>query len=153
MALRINASIVALVAVAGFSTTVSEAHDLRGLVAEEHAAPAVSACGQPLPVPRALPPAASGPVVYLIAPCFGGQGRPSHVSAMAYVRDIRLRVSKPRENLWVPYDAQAERVIFEDFQRLWKNHQLADLSIEVRDYPFPNGVVGKLVTYNITERN
>jgi hypothetical protein len=70
-----------------------------------------------------------------------------------YARDIKLRPSRPSEGIWMPYDVVADRVIVDDFQRLWKNHPLADLSIEVRDYAFPNGVVGKLVTYNITERN
>lgn len=47
-----------------------------------------------------------------------------------------------------PFDAAAERVILEDFQRLWKSG--ADLSVEVQDYLFSNGVVGKLVAYHIT---
>ena len=55
--------------------------------------------------------------------------------------------------LWVPYNSAAERVIFEDFQRLWANHKLSELSVDIRDYRFSNGVIGKLVTYNITERN
>ena len=31
-------------------------------------------CGAPIPQPAALPPANSGPVVYLIVPCFAKQG-------------------------------------------------------------------------------
>jgi hypothetical protein len=31
--------------------------------------------------------------------------------------------------------------------------QCLALSIEIRDFQFSNGVIGKLVTYNITERN
>jgi hypothetical protein len=33
------------------------------------------------------------------------------------------------------------------------NHLLAELSVDIRDYRFSNGVIGKLVTYNITERD
>jgi hypothetical protein len=32
------------------------------------------------------------------------------------------------------------------------NNELANLSIEIRDFQFSNGVVGQLVSYNITER-
>src|SRR6185295_3956667 len=35
---------------------------------------------------------------------------------------------------------------------LWATNFLDDLSIEVTDYVFPNGVVGKLVKYDIEER-
>lgn len=30
---------------------------------------------------------------------------------------------------------------------------LADLSIDIRDFQLSNGVIGKLVTYDIVERN
>jgi hypothetical protein len=53
---------------------------------------------------------------------------------------------------WAPFDKAAEQTIFNDFQRLWTNHQLQELSVVVRDYRFPNGVIGKVVTYNIAER-
>ena len=69
------------------------------------------------------------------------------------MQDIELRPSRPSDGVWVPYDTVAERVILEDFQRLWKNHALADLSVEIRNYRFSNGVVGKLVAYHITERD
>lgn len=36
-----------------------------------------------------------------------------------------------------------------DFRRLWESGRLRDLSINVTDYTFPNGVVGKFVTYAI----
>jgi len=47
----------------------------------------------------------------------------------------------------------AERQILDDFQRLRSNHALDSVSIEVRDYRFSNGVIGKLVTYHIKERS
>ena len=39
-----------------------------------------------------------------------------------------------------------------DFRSLWATNFLDDLSIEVTDYTFPNGVIGKLVKYDIEER-
>ena len=40
----------------------------------------------------------------------------------------------------------------DDFKRLWATNFLDDLSIDVQDYTFSNGVIGKLVTYNMEER-
>jgi hypothetical protein len=51
------------------------------------------------------------------------------------------------------YDHAPWKVILEDCQRLWNNNALANLSIEIRDFLFSNGVIGKVVVYNITERN
>jgi hypothetical protein len=107
-------------------------------------------CRTEVPPPSALPPAASGPVVYLIAPCLE---RPSKVELPTYLSDIQLRPSQPTQGVWVPYDAAAERLIFEDFQRLRSNHTLDEITIDIRDYRFSNGVIGKLVTYNLKERN
>ena len=52
----------------------------------------------------------------------------------------------------MPYDEQAEETMREDFKRLWATSFLENLSIEVADYVFANGVVGKLVTYQMEER-
>ena len=49
-----------------------------GAYAQQPASPAgnpATICGTPVPPPRALPPAGSDPVVYLLAPCFEAQGR------------------------------------------------------------------------------
>ena len=70
-----------------------------------------------------------------------------------YLHDIQLKPSQPSRGLWTPFDEAVEQVILADFERLWKNHSLQDLSVDVRDYPFSNGVVGKLVIYNIAEQN
>jgi hypothetical protein len=137
-----------------FGATISytEAQELRQL----NAAPVRSArsiCGVSVEPPIALPPRDSGPVVYKLAACFERQGRRAHDIPTLYLRDVRLEVSRPAERIWVPYDANTERVILEDFQRLWRNNALADLAVEVHDYPFSNGVIGKLVTYHITEQD
>jgi outer membrane protein insertion porin family len=113
---------------------------------------AATICGQPVPPPRALPPDGSGPVVYFIAPCFLKQGGSPIVEAETYMYYIQLRGSQPSQGIWVPYDEKAEATILEDFKRLWATSFLDDLSIEVQDYVFTNGVVGKLVTYHMEER-
>ena len=115
------------------------------------AAPA-TICGQQIPAPRALPPANSGPVVYLIAPCFEAQGGASVIDPETYLYYIQLKASRPSEGVWMPYDDTTEKTILEDFRRLWNTNFLDNLWIDVRDYTFSNGVVGKLVTYNMEER-
>jgi outer membrane protein insertion porin family len=109
-------------------------------------------CNNPVGPPRALPPADSGPVVYIIAPCFLKQGGSPIVEAETYLYYIQLRPSLPSQSVWVPYDQKTEQIILEDFKRLWATNFLEDLSIEVNDYVFSNGVVGKLVTYHMEER-
>ncbi len=109
-------------------------------------------CGVPVGAPRALPPEGSGPVVYLLAPCFAKQGGTSTVEPETYMYYIQLRPSLPSQGVWVPWDEKAEQTVLEDFKRLWATNFLDDLSIETTDYTFSNGVVGKIVTYNMEER-
>jgi len=116
------------------------------------AAPATTICGVPVSPPANLPPAGSGPVIYQMAPCFQAQGNVSTVDPQTYLYYIQLRPSQPSQNNWIPYDSRAEQTMLEDFKRLWATNFLSDLSIDVKDYPFSNGVVGKLVTYNMEER-
>jgi hypothetical protein len=59
------------------------------------AAGSATICGQQIPAPRALPPANSGPVVYLIAPCFEAQGGSSVIDPETYVYYIQLKASRP----------------------------------------------------------
>jgi hypothetical protein len=100
-----------------------------------------------------LPPSTSGPVVFLLSLCFEPQGAQSRFPPEHYTHDIHLNLSSPSQGRWIPYDAATEKVILEDYQRIWSNNALANLSIEVRDFLFSNGVIGKVVVYNITERN
>ena len=148
---RMRFVIPALVAALGALASQAQAQELRELKAAP-ARSALSLCGFPVQQPVTLPPRGSGPVIFQLAPCFERQGGRSQVRAEEYLRDIRLKPSRPSTGSWVPYDAAAERLIFDDFQRLWKSHALADLSVEVHDYKFSNGVVGKLVAYHITEQ-
>jgi outer membrane protein insertion porin family len=65
---------------------------------------------------------------------------------------IQLRTSQTRQNQFVWYDSATEQMMLGDFKRLWATNFLDDLSIEVTDYTFPNGAVGKIVTYHMEER-
>ncbi len=109
-------------------------------------------CGVPVGPPANLPPAGSAPVIYLLAPCFLAQGNVSTVEPQTYLYYIQLRTSQPSQNIWIPYDEKAEQTMLEDFKRLWATNFLTDLSIDVADYIFSNGVVGKLVSYHMEER-
>jgi outer membrane protein insertion porin family len=114
----------------------------------------INVCGTRVPPPAALPPAGSGPVLWLIAPCFEAQGNVSLVDVQTYLYYIELQKvrSRPTENVWTPYDETLEQIIRDDFRRLWATKFLDDLSIETEDYTFANGVVGKIVIYKMEER-
>jgi outer membrane protein insertion porin family len=112
----------------------------------------VTVCGQQVGLPTRLPPANSQPVVWLIAPCWESQGGTSLIEPQTYLYYIQLKPSSPAKDEWTPYDDAAEKTILEDFKRLWGTNFLDNLWIDVRDYTFPNGVVGKVVTYNMEER-
>ena len=111
-------------------------------------------CGQRVPPPANLPPAGSGPVVYIVGPCFTAQGNTSLVEPQTYLyyMQITSKLSQPSQNRWVPYDESVEEIARADFQRLWATNFLTDLSIVVSDYTFSNGVIGKLIAYNMEER-
>jgi hypothetical protein len=141
---------LAVLTVVGLWATQAHAQGLRNLSANPAPAPATVICGNTVPQPRAMPPEGSSPVVYMIAPCFTSQG--ARQPMPTYLQDIQLKASRPSQDMWVPFDAAAEQVVFSDFERLWRNHSLRDLSVEVRDFQFSNGVIGKLVTYNIAEQ-
>ena len=113
--------------------------------------PAVTVCGVQAR-PATQPPAGSPPVVLFIAPCFEAQGNQSVIEPQTYLYYIQLKQSRPSEGVWIPYDDPAERMIEDDFHRLWNTKFLDNLWIDVSDYKFPNGTLGKVVTYNMEER-
>ena len=143
-------AVLALVAllVVGVPAASAQSLSLAGAAPQE--APTI--CGVPVPEPANLPPEGSGPVVYFIAPCFLAQGNVSSVEPQTYLYYMQLRPSQPSQDLWVPWDEQAQRTAIADHARLWATNFLSNLSIEATDYTFSNGVIGKLVTYNIEER-
>ncbi|HLG53850.1 MAG TPA: outer membrane protein assembly factor BamA [Vicinamibacterales bacterium] len=113
---------------------------------------AATLCDQPIPPPATMPPAAPGPVVYVIGLCFASEGHVSAVEPDTYLFYVRLRPSRPSQNEWVPYDEGTIDIVRSDVRRLWDTHFLDDLTVEATDYVFANGVVGKVITYHLTER-
>jgi outer membrane protein insertion porin family len=109
-------------------------------------------CGQQVPAPAKLPPTGSKPVIDALLLCFEKQGGSPVIEANTYLYYIQLRPSLPSQDKWVTYDDAAEQTVLQDFKRLWGTNFLDDLVIDVRDVVFDNGVPGKLVIYNMEER-
>ena len=106
---------------------------------------------KPAPAPK-LPPAGSPPLVRFIQITFPTQGDVSVVEPRTYLYYIQTQVSRPSDGVWVPYDEKTEASLLEDFKRLWATNFLDDLSIEVIDAPYDNGVMGKRIIYKMEER-
>jgi outer membrane protein insertion porin family len=122
--------------------------------APAQAAPAAAAppTGQPVPEagqPARLPPPGSPPLVRFIELQFPAQGGVSVIDPQTYLYYIQTQASRSREGVWSPYK---EETVLEDFKRLWATNFLDNLSIEVKDVPYENGVVGKHVIYVLEER-
>src|SRR5688572_21808267 len=111
-------------------------------------------CKTEVGLPAALPPPGSPPFVWVLELCFDRQGNTSTVETDTYQFYMRLddNMSIPSQGEFVPYDEQIERIIQADFKSLWATNFLEDLSMEVTDHTFPNGTVGKIVTYRMEER-
>ena len=114
------------------------------------ALPLATVCGQQR-APLAQPPAGSAPVILFIAPCFEAQGGTSVIEIQTYLYYIHLKTSQPSQGIWIPYDATSEQTIRDDFRDLIGTKFLDNLSIEVQDYAFPNGTIGKIVIYRMEE--
>jgi outer membrane protein insertion porin family len=114
---------------------------------------AQTACGSPVAAPAALPPAGSPPFIWQLELCFDRQGNTSNVENETYLYWIKLPVSAPSQGRFVWYDEKAEEQMIADFKALWATKFLDDLSIEVTDHTFENGVVGKMVVYRMEERD
>ena len=134
------------------SASTAEGREAPATPASAQAAQTV--CGLAIPEPARQPPAGSAPVVFLVVPCFQKQGGSSSVEAQTYLYYIQATqsVSLPSSNRWVPYDEKVEQVILGDFKRLWATNFLDDLAIDIQDYKFANGVIGKMVVYDMEER-
>ena len=109
-------------------------------------------CGNQAAAPRALPPAGSAPFIWILEPCFPKQGNSSTIESETYMYWIKVRPSTPSQGIFVPFTDGTEQQMLADFKALWNTNFLEDLSIEVTDYTFDNGVVGKILTYNMEER-
>ena len=109
-------------------------------------------CNQQVPEPARLPPITAGPVLTAVMLCFEKQGGSPVVEANTYLYYMQAKGSRPSLNEWIKYDDSAQQVALSDFKRLWATNFLDDLSIEVRDVKYANGVVGKVIVYNMEER-
>ncbi len=82
-------ALAALFAGAGASTAAAQARapqdSALAPAAQAAAASARTICGIPVPPPANLPPAGSGPLIYLIAPCFPTQGNVSTIDSQTYL--------------------------------------------------------------------
>ncbi|MDQ3170803.1 MAG: hypothetical protein M3Q55_11750, partial [Acidobacteriota bacterium] len=98
-----------------------------------------------------MPPAGSGPVFRSLAP----RCEPDNlclVDPMTYLYYIETRPSVPSEGRWVPWSNDIAASLRRDFNRLWATNFLDDLSIEVVDSTYPNGVPAKDVIIHMHER-
>jgi hypothetical protein len=128
--------------------------------AQEPAAPAAetpgaittTVCNTPVAAPANLPPPGSPPFVWILELCFDRQGGASTVESETYMYYIKFKPSEPSKGIFVPWNEAAEQMTRTDFKTLWGTNFLEDLSIESKDYKFPNGVVGTMVTYRMEER-
>ena len=104
--------------------------------------------------PAAQPPDGSPPVVKLVELNFESQGGAASVDLDTYMYYMEMmnHLSAPSQGRWVPYTEDIEQILVEDFRRLWDTGFLDDLSIDVVDQPYPNGVVGKYITFRFEER-
>ena len=74
------------------------------------------------------------------------------VEPETYLHYIQTPASRPSASEWVPYDDAAIESMLQDFKRLWATGFLDDSDDRSDDYPFANGIVGKLIVYRIEER-
>jgi outer membrane protein insertion porin family len=109
-------------------------------------------CGNQVAAPAALPPAGSAPFIWILEPCFPRQGNTSTIESETYMYWIKVRTSQTRQGNFIPYNETTEQTMLSDFKALWNTNFLEDLSIEVTEHTFENGVVGKILTYNMEER-
>ena len=112
-------------------------------------------CGQPVPAPtdaatgrfrpRRLPDRALLREAGRLS-----DGRGQHLPLLH--PDEVAHQQRPRPGGGCRTTNRVEQIIREDFKRLWATNFLDDLAIRVEDYRFANGVIGKIVVYNMEER-
>ncbi len=97
----------------------------------------------------ALPPAGSPPIVRFVEIKSTKQNDALAIDPETYLYYIQTKPSSAQFGRWVPY---SEQVVLEDFKRLWATNFLDDLTIDVKDAPYPNGVIGKHIIFDLEER-
>jgi outer membrane protein insertion porin family len=150
----LSLAMVALAAPRAQAQAAPEPDAAAPAAAQEPALTAITTtpCGNQAAAPRALPPAGSPPFIWILEPCFPSQGNSSTIESETYMYWIKVRPSTPSQGVFVPFTDDTEQAMLSDFKALWNTNFLENLSIEVTDYTFDNGVVGKILTYNMEER-
>ncbi len=138
--LRLAVGLLA-VACAGLAPVAAEAGPAEAIVIGEQAQ-------------AALPPPDSPPLFTTVELRFPNQGNVSSVDGQTYLyyMEIDDLVSLPSQGRWTPFDETVERMLIADFKRLWGTEFLSDLTIEIIDDPYPNGVSGKRAVFLMEER-
>ena len=112
--------------------------------------------GRPAQAPVALPPPDSPTLLAFpsLELSFPTQGGVSSVAGETYLYYMQIdeMISLPSQERWTPFDETIERVLLEDFRSLWDTGFLNDLTIEIIDAPYPNGVPAKRVVFLMEER-
>ena len=109
----------------------------------------IAFAGQQVPAPAVLPPPESPPLVRTVEIAFPTQGNVSAIDPATYLFYIKTMPSRPTAGVWTPYDSAT---VLDDFKRLWATGFLDNMWIEVKDAPYPNGVEGKHIVFNLEER-
>jgi outer membrane protein insertion porin family len=112
-------------------------------------APAAPAAQAPA-APR-MPPPGTGPVIRNLQLRFHPVDE-SLIDPQTYLYYIQTQPSRSSDGVWVAYDEGAEAKIRDDFKRLWGTNFLDNLWVESIDEPYPNGVMGKRIVFNMEER-
>ena len=104
--------------------------------------------------PSPLPPPDSPTLFTTLQILAPTQGNVLSVEGQTYLyyMEIDELVTLPSQGRWTPWDETIEQVLLEDFQRLWDTGFLTDLTIEIVDDPYPNGVQGRRAVFLLEER-
>jgi outer membrane protein insertion porin family len=148
LSVRVAAGLLATATLGGvgFAQQLPPVAPVPGAQAPAAPAPAPAA---PSAAAQALPPAGSPPVVRFVEIKSTKQNDTLAIDPETYLYYIQTKPSSAQFGRWVPYN---EQTVLEDFKRLWNTNFLDDLSVEVEDAPYPNGVVGKHVIFDLEER-
>jgi outer membrane protein insertion porin family len=98
------------------------------------------------------PPAGSAPVLRTIQIRFPKQRDVSAIEPQTYLYYIKTQPSRPSTGKWVMWSDELRQSLLEDYRRLWATSFLDDLTLSVEDRPYPNGVIGKHVIFDMEER-
>ncbi len=103
---------------------------------------------------QVLPPEGSPPLMRTVELKFGSKDGGSSINYDTYLfyMEITNHISSSSQQRWVPYDQDTVKILRGDFYRLWDTGFLDDLSIQVVDDPYPNGVIGKHAIFHLVER-